>query len=200
MMQQLQQQYAFVEPRVIEYAAGDGRSVSASQAQATGAMADSRLHVVYANGAEVYVNRSPAGTWTVKDAGGSPVELPVSGWLVFNRANGFYEVSANTDGKRIDYVKAPEFEFLDGRGEFTRRGNLAAKGSVALRKSGRVLELIDIYGNDRIGLRAAAPGVLKVYGPSGNDLGAVPMSAADRGWYELKTVPGGRRYVMSEAR
>jgi len=109
MMQQLQQQYAFVEPRAIEYAASDGKFVNASQANAGGAMADSRLHVVYANGTEVYVNRSPAGTWTVQDAGGNAVDLPASGWLAFNRANGFYEVSANMEGRRIDYVKAPEF-------------------------------------------------------------------------------------------
>jgi hypothetical protein len=163
-------------------------------------MADSRLHVVYANGVEVYVNRSQAGTWTVKDGGGDAVDLPVSGWLVFNRANGFYEMSASVEGKRIDYVKAPEFEFLDGRGEFTRRGNLAAKGSVALRKSAHGVELIDIYGNDRIGVRATAPGALRAYGGSGNDLGAVEIRADGSGWYEFKTVPGGRRYVMSGAR
>jgi hypothetical protein len=201
MMQQLQQQYAFVGPRVIEYAGPGGQFMSASQAHAAGTMAgtmaDSRLHVVYANGVEVYVNRAAAGTWTVKDAGGNAVDLPVSGWLAFNPANGFYEESANTAGKRIDYVKAPEFEFLDGRGEFTRHGNLAAKGSVALRKSGRGLELIDIYGNDRLGLRAAAPGALRAYGPSGNDLGEVEMRSTQPGWYEFRTVPGGRRYVVS---
>lgn len=194
MMQQLQQQYAFVRPKVIEYADRQGRMLSPSQAHATGAIADSRLHVVYENGTEVYVNRSSSGIWKVKE-----VELPVSGWLAFNDANKFYEISANVGGRRIDYVRAPEYEYLDGRGQWTRHGRLGATGSVALRPgAGGGFELIDIYGNDRIQF-AAGPGLLLAYDAEGKSLGPVEVWALGEGWQEFKPVPGGRRYVYVPA-
>ena len=116
MMQQLQQQYAFVRPSKIEYADAAGQWLTPSQAQATGVIADSRLHVQYENGTEVYVNRSEGGDWTVKNNEGRPVTLPSSGWLVFNPKRGFYESSAELNGRRFDYVKATAYEYLDGRG------------------------------------------------------------------------------------
>jgi hypothetical protein len=198
MMQQLQQQYAFVPARTIEYAGRNGGFVTPSQAHAGGAMADSRLHVVYENGTEVYVNRSAAGSWTVKDAAGRTVELPPSGWLVFNTANNFYEFSASVDGRRIDYVTAPEFDFLDGRGRWTERGRLGAAGSVAFRrKPAGALELIDIYGNDRIGFEARQPGALMAYDPEDKPLGKVELRSPKAGWHEFTPVPGARRYVFA---
>jgi len=201
MMQQLQQQYAYSPPRIIEYADRKGGFVTPSQAHATGAMADSRLHVVYENGTEVYVNRGTAGVWTVKDAEERVVELPPSGWLVFNTKNGFYEFSANVEGRRMDYVTAPEFDFLDGRGQWTEHGRLAAAGSVALRqKQGGVLELIDIYGNDRIGFEARQEGVLLAYDPEDKSLGRVEVRSPRAGRYEFKPLPGARRYVFAPGR
>jgi len=200
MMQQLQQQYAFVPPKTIEYADRDGKFFPPSQALANGVIADSRLHVVYENGTEVYVNRDTSGEWRVHDPEGGTVTLPVAGWLAFNRANHFYELSAQASGRRIDYVMAPEFEFLDGRGQWTERGNLGATGSVGLRQKGAgVLELIDIYGNDRIAFRAP-DGVLMAYGPLGESLGKVELSSPRPGWREFQPLPGGRRYVFAPAR
>ena len=57
-------------------------------------------------------------------------------------------------------VTPPEFDFLDGRGQWTERGRLGAPGSVALReKPGGTLELIDIYGNERIAFQAGQEGL-----------------------------------------
>ena len=200
MMQQLQQQYAFIRPKRIEYAGRDGALMSASQAHATGAIADSRIHVIYENGAEVFVNRSSSGPWTVKDLHGVSVELPVAGWLVFNPGNGFYELSADVDGRHIDHVASPDYEFLDGRGQWTRHGNLGATGSVALRrKPGGELELIDIYGNDRLAFHAPDKGKLLAYDPEGKPLGPVELSSVSDGWYEFRPVSGGRSYVFAPA-
>jgi hypothetical protein len=200
MMQQLQQQYAFVPPKKIEYADRSGGFLTPSQAHATGLVADSRLHVEYENGTHVFVNRSPQGTWTVKDHNDKKVDLPVSGWLVFNPGNGFYEVSANVEGRRIDYVKAPEYEFLDGRGRWTQHGSLAAAGSVARREKGSgVIELIDMYGNDRVGFVAPREGKLVAYDWEGNSLGEVELSSSQSGWHEFVPVEGGRTYVFAVA-
>ncbi len=198
MMQQAQQQYAFERPRMIEYAGPDGRMMPASAAHATGALAQGRLHVVYGNGAEVYVNRNPEKPWTVKDENGAPVELPVSGWLVFHRAAKFREFSALLDGRRIDYVKAPEYEFLDGRGAWTEHGNLASSGSVVMRRRGEdVLELIDLYGNQRMAFRAAPGGVLTAYDADGQSLGAVEVTSPKPLWQEFKPIAKGRKYVYA---
>jgi hypothetical protein len=199
MMQQLQQQYAFQRPKAIEYAAADGRFLTPSQAHSTGAIADSRLHVVYENGAEVFVNRGSSGVWSVKDHQGQTVELPPSGWLAFNKANRFYELSGSVEGRRIDHVSAPEYEFLDGRGQFTRRGSLGCTGSVALRDNhAGALELIDLYGNDRIAFRAKSGGTLFAYDPEGKNLGKVEVRSSDPGWLEFTPVPSARRYVFTK--
>jgi hypothetical protein len=198
MMQQLQQQYAFVTPRRIEYAGADGKMLSVSEAHATGAIADSRLHVEYENGTHVYVNRAKEGVWKVQDAGGRTVELPVNGWLAYNASRGFYEFSAINGGRRIDYVKAPDYEFLDGRGAWTERGGLGAKGSVARReRGGGLIELIDIYGNDRIAFSASGAGKLTAYDWEGNNLGEVAVTATRSGWFEFAPVAGGRMYLFA---
>ena len=200
MMQQLQQQYAFVRPKTIEYADRTGKFLTPSQAHASNAIVDSRLHVEYENGTHVYVNRATEGNWTVKDHAGKPVELPVSGWLVYNPTNGFYELSANVGGRRIDYVKAAEYEFLDGRGQWTERGSLGAPGSVARRHGGDgAVELIDICRNEKIGFRAEAPGVLLAYDPEGKNLGKVETASPRSGWLEFKPLPGARMYVFAPA-
>jgi hypothetical protein len=196
MMQQLQQQYAFSEPKLIEYADHNGKFLTPSEAMATGALAEGRLHVVYENGTEVWVNRAPAGNWTVSDSSHTMHELPPSGWLAFNAKTHFSEQSVNAFGHRIDTVQAPEYEFLDGRGQWTEFPNLGATGSVALRHTGDgLLELIDIYGNDRIAFSAAKATSVMAYDPTGKSLGKVEFISSKPGWYEFKPVPGGRRYV-----
>ena len=200
MMQQLQQHYAFTSPRTIEYADRGGNFQTPSQAQASGAIADSRLHVVYENATEVFVNRSSSGVWTVKDPSGGSVELPPSGWLVFNPSHNFYEFSGQAGGRRIDYVRAPELEFLDGRGQWTEQGGLGSTGSVALRhKDGGVLELTDIYGNDRIAFQSKVRGVLMAYDPEGKNLGKVELASPRNEWLQFKTLSGARRYVFAPA-
>jgi hypothetical protein len=195
MMQQLQQQYAFSEPKRIEYADRNGKFLTPSEAIATGANAEGHLHVVYENGTEVWVNRASTGTWMFR-AESDIYELPASGWLAYNIKTHFSEESTNFLGHRIDEVQAPEYEFLDGRGQWTEYNNLGATGSVAQRHTGDGLfELIDIYGNDRIAFRAGKVYSLMAYDPQGKSLGKVEFKSPKQGWYEFKPIPGGRRYV-----
>jgi hypothetical protein len=195
MMQQFEQQYAFVRAKKIEYAAPDGRMLTPSQAHATGAISAGRLHVEYENGTHVWVNRGAEGTWRVQDT-----DLPVSGWLAYNPSNGFREVSGVVAGRRIDYVKAPEYEFLDGRGQWTEMGGLGAAGSVVRReRAGSVIELTDVYGNDRIAFRSGAAGTLTGYGPESRFLGKVELTLPRAGWCEFKPLAEARTYVFAPA-
>jgi len=198
MMQQLQQQYAFIRPQLIEYADRDGRMLTPSQAHSSAAIQDSRLHVAYENGTDVYVNRGSSGSWNVQDHQGNLVELPPSGWLAFNPSNGFYELSAKLSGRRFDWVRAPEYEFLDGRGQWTEHGTLRATGGVVRRaRPSGVSELIDIYGNDQIAFRTSGPGRLVAYDWEGEFLGEVKGSLSE-GWYQFRPISGGRMYVFAE--
>jgi hypothetical protein len=122
--------------------------------------------------------------------------LPPSGWLVFNAANGFHEISASVGGRRVDHVTAPEYEFLDGRGQWTERGGLGVTGSAVVRKKGDALEVIDVYGNDRIAFPAAA-GKLLAYDPEDRPLGEVSLGSPRSGWKDFKPVPGGRKYIFA---
>jgi hypothetical protein len=195
MMQQLQQQYAFSEPKVIEYADHNGKFLTPSEAIATGALAEGHLHVVYENGTEVYVNRAATGVWTVRASDDTLCWLPPSGWWAFNTRHHFSESSAQYGEHRADHVASPEFEFLDGRGQWTEFG-IGATGSVAMRHIGDgLLELIDIYGNDRIAFGAAKATSVMAYDPQGKSLGKVEFTSPKQGWYEFKPVPGGRRYA-----
>lgn len=197
MMQQLQQQYAFCPPKLIEYADQNGKWYKPSEALSTGVIKDSRLHVVYKNGTQVYVNRARQGTWTVKDQTGKSIVLPVDGWLAFNSTHHFYEISALVNNRRIDYVDAPGYEYLDGRGTWTEHGDLGATGSVALRhKPGGLLQFIDIYGNQQIAFRTPTSGILIAYSPEGKNLGDVKLVSPRPGWEEFNPVSGGRRYVF----
>ena len=185
----------------IEYAGADGKMLTASQAQASGAIAGSKLQVEYENGTQVYVNRGVQGNWTVPDAAGQTVELPPSGWLVYNTKNNFREISASIAGRRIDYVNAPEFEFLDGRGEWTEMGRLGASGSVARRqRPGGEIELIDIYGNTRIGFQESGRGTVAAFDGGGKALGKVELRAPRAGWYEFTPLEQGRSYVFTPER
>ena len=154
--------------------------------------------MVYENGTHVYVNRAATGNWTVKDVRGHSVTLPPAGWLAFDAAGSLYEFSALADGRRIDYVEAPDFEFLDGRGTWTTRRNLAASGSVARRvRPGGAIELIDIYGNARIGFQVTGRGTLAAFDENGKSLGTVETTSPRPGWREFKPIAGGRAYVFS---
>ncbi len=198
MMQQLQQQYAFVPPRLIEYADRTGRFYSPSQAHATGVIADSRLHVSYENGTEVYVNRSSSMPWVVPDKDKRPIELPVSGWMVVNPLTDFYEISANREGHRIDYVSSRGYEFLDARGKWIEYGNLGAAGSVVVRrKAGGILELIDMVGNDRIAFSTPSSGVLVSYDSDDREQGRVKLNPFHSGWYVFRPANGARKYVYT---
>ncbi len=199
MLQQLQQQYAFVRPRRIEYAGPGDRLLDPSRAHATGAIAGGRIHIEYENGTHVWVNRGTEGIWTVRIEGGESFRLPPAGWVAWNESAGLLEFSAELNGRRVDYVRAAEYEYLDGRGRWTEYGRVGAAGGVARRdRPGGVVELIDIHGNDRIAFEAPAGAVL-AYDPEGRLLGPVATKTLRAGRLEFKPVSGARRYVFTPA-
>ena len=56
------------------------------------------------------------------------------GRYAFDKRSGFLELSALKGSHRIDYVRSPEYEYLDGRLIRTGVGGLSAKGAIAVRR------------------------------------------------------------------
>jgi hypothetical protein len=195
MLQQLQTRYAQVRPRLIEYADSGGNSMTASQAHATGAIRLSRLHVVYENGLELFVNGSDEA-WQIVGAGKQQITLPPWGYHAFDAQTDFVETSALVDGRRVDAVHSPAYDYIDGRGYPAEGVGLAAKGSVALkRRDDGTLQIIDIHDNDEIGFASERDGRLTAYDPDGKRMGPV-STRRSRGMLWFTVRPKARWYIF----
>jgi hypothetical protein len=62
-----------------------------------------------------------------------------------------------------------------------------------------VIELIDVYGNDRIGFRSDVAGTLNAYDQESKFLGKVELASPRAGWHEFKPLAGARSYVFGPA-
>jgi len=91
----------------------DGRLRPAAEAVAEGTCRSGRLYVRYAGGIELWVNAAAAAPWDVR-AGADDWTLPPAGWLAVGR--GFIAASAQSRGRRVDFVAEPDAIFYDGHG------------------------------------------------------------------------------------
>ena len=141
LLQPIQSCYTLIPVDKIEYEDGE-RFLSTSEALASGAHKKGRVHVVYGNGAEVYVNGDKE-PWQVASVAGQ-FELPTWGHLAFHRESGVLCYSAKAlrkgrDGKetfedRVDFSQGPESLYMDSRGKEVDLGRFAGCGAVALKK------------------------------------------------------------------
>jgi len=198
LIQQVAKRYAMQTPMKIEYANADGNWLTVSQALATNAIEDSRLHVVYENGLELFVNY-PTGKisadWHIPNKN---ITLPPNGFLACDQA-GFIAASMLVNGNRVDQVISTEYAYLDGRDNQAENKWLATSGAVAMKlliEPGQ-LEIIDIEGNNRIGFCCdfSTP-VCTAYSPEGNSLGTLALEVKN-GKHWLTCVEGARRYVVA---
>ena len=111
MIQQLQSYYGKAFIKNILYANKEGELLDVSAAIATNAHRRSQLKLEYDNGLVIWVNGSKEDAWETPNA-----DLPPSGYYA-KLPNGELEVfSAMMNGTRGDYVSAPAYDFIDGRG------------------------------------------------------------------------------------
>jgi len=137
MIQQVQTRYTLEPVKKIEYER-DGKMMATSQALAYGDKLDtSRLHVIYENGTNVWVNSSD-DSWIVKTAG-YEFELPKWGYVVSRKEDGFLAYSAliAVDGenkRRVDCCFGTDQYYVDSRGGFISLVKIAIEGSAVLKK------------------------------------------------------------------
>jgi hypothetical protein len=150
LLQPLQSQYLTTDPISIRYRSGT-QMLTLSQAIHAGVdFVNAQLHISYANGLELFVNRHQSTNWTVS-VGGRSFELPPNGWVAVNpslssdfrsptkfgspeSATDFLEFSALLpDGARADYVRSPATVFARSRDGILRTiEDLATDGTAAL--------------------------------------------------------------------
>jgi len=194
MLQQLQKRYAMAQPASIRYFDRNNNELTASQAIASGVITDSRLRIRYRNGLEIHINGSNE-PWEIiySDV------LPPWGWFASDSTGDLYEFSGLVDGHRVDYVRSPDYAYIDGRGIRTTYEGLSAKGAFVIRDYEYELDIIDIYGNDEIGFELE-PNSLEsctAYDAEGKLLGKVETRYDADGFVYFKTMKGARRYVVA---
>ena len=192
LMQQVSKRYAMRPPVRIEYADAVGNLLPVSAALATGAIADSRLHVEYPRGLHLFVNWSRSKEWALRFQGREYL-LPPNGFCAFD-GRGFFAGSTLVNGRRVDQVVSAEYMYLDGRDGFSENEWLAGKGGIVMKSQGRKTKLIDIGGNDEIGFKTdLRTRKLTAYGPSGKLMGIV-RAQKRRGKLWFRPMQGARWY------
>ena len=140
MTQQAQQRYLMQPVAKIEYWDEQG-PMSAAEAVTSGAIKLSRVHVVYRNELEVWVNGGFESDWTIDPE--NALVLPPSGYAVF-QPGGLNIYSGVMDGQRADSAQSPEYIYADARGHETWLGPLKLSGAAVLKPDGNTLRLIAI--------------------------------------------------------
>ena len=133
MIQQIQKRYTLEPVKQIEYECG-GNLVGTSEALAYGdAPCTERLHVVYENGTEIWVNTSDA-VWSVETSAGR-YDLPRWGYAALSD-DGLLAYSAVDPGsrRRVDCCMGTDQFYADSRGGYISFGKLAVEGSGVLKR------------------------------------------------------------------
>lgn len=139
LMQGVQSEYLTDTAAEIGYHDGTAL-VPTSQALAEGSQQLGRVHVRYSRGLCVWVNYNAEKPWAV-EASGRTFELPPYGWLI-EKPNEILAYSARVDGRRVDFVRCPDYLYLNtGEGRAVE-GPLDVDGAVWLKREGGAWRLI----------------------------------------------------------
>jgi hypothetical protein len=114
--------------------------LSTSQALIEGTQALGRVQVRYSRGLTVSVNCNATQPWVV-ESGGRTYELPPYGWLI-EKPNTILAYSALVQGKRVDFVRCPDYLYLNSGDARVSEGPLEAAGAVWLKREGSSWRLL----------------------------------------------------------
>ncbi|NQT83641.1 hypothetical protein HQ563_11490, partial [bacterium] len=201
LLQQLQRRYATDTVSEIKYDR-DGKLVSTSEALASDAHKNGRVFVRYSGGLAVCVNYNENGNWAISADGETHV-LPPFGFYAAD-GKGFVSYSKMLGRGRIEFVKSPEYIYIDTRDAFVRLPEIAAKGALALkREAERLWWLIPATSCDDfcIYTDGIMPGIpvsevkITAISESGEDLGKVEPRIS-RGGVSFPQTPGAIKYKM----
>jgi len=99
-----------------------------------------RVRVGYSRGLVVHVNYNTDKPWMI-EYGGRSYELPPFGWLAIKPGE-ILAYSALAGGKRVDFVKCPDYIYLNAGDARASEGPLEVEGAVWLKRGGNAWRLI----------------------------------------------------------
>jgi len=126
----VQQHYALVPVEAIRYFDGQ-RLLTTSEAIRTGAHKRGQVYVRYRSGLQLWCNLSFDQDWQV-ECDGQTYLLPPTGHLAFLEGK-LLQYSAMVDGRRMDYVRSPDYVYVDTRDRLAAVGPVVCKGAVAIK-------------------------------------------------------------------
>jgi hypothetical protein len=182
MLQQVQARYGLKTPTRIAY--WDGTNlVSTSEALIRDLPRTRRqLFIEYPGGLQLWLNDHPSEHWRIRGAGVSSASMPVSpallspkaknsdrrrdvpptselvlppaGWAAFTKNGELFSFSALAGTNRVDYLRSPDYTYLDGRSHWLRVPEAASDGALAIRPMGKDrLQIIRISGGGAFTIR-----------------------------------------------
>jgi hypothetical protein len=159
MLQQVQARYGLKVPSRLAYWDG-ARLVSVSEALVRDLPRTRRqMFIEYPGGLQLWLNDHPTDSWRISAAQGvganetketprpNPlpskgerqeqrqlaIDLPPAGWAALTTVGELYSFSALDGTNRVDYLRSPEYIFIDGRGHRFDSQEAASEGAVAIR-------------------------------------------------------------------
>jgi hypothetical protein len=155
MLQPVQARYGLKVPSWIAYWDG-ARLVSVSEAMVRDLPRTRRqVFIEYPGGLQLWLNDHPTDNWRISLAKGisanetkeTPhpsegerekypqlaIDLPPAGWAAFTKEGELYSFSALDGTNRVDYLRSPDYIYLDGRGHSFDAPEAASEGAVAIR-------------------------------------------------------------------
>ena len=161
MLQQVQARYGLKAPSRIAYWDG-ARLVSLSEALVQDLPRSRRqMYIEYPGGLGLWLNDHPTEDWRIdpraqfsRSGSNGPkpflagvLDLPPAGWAALSSDGTIESFSALVGTNRADYIRSPEYTYLDGRGVWFEAPEAASDGGLAIRPVGRhELKLTHISG------------------------------------------------------
>jgi hypothetical protein len=151
MLQQVQTRYGLKTPRRLAYWDGT-KLVSVSEALARDLPRTRRqLLVEYPGRLQLWLNDHPSENWRVTNPEhgrrNAELVLPPAGWAAMTENGELFSYSALNGTNRVDYIRSPEYVYLDGRGQRFDALEASSNGALAIRpRSNNNLEVIQISG------------------------------------------------------
>jgi hypothetical protein len=149
MLQQVQARYGLRTPARIAY--WDGARMVGVSAALTQDLPRTRrqLFVEYPGGLQLWLNDHPIQNWRLAESKSAAPELnlPPAGWAAFTRDQKMFSFSALRGTNRVDYIRSPDYIYLDGRSRWFDATEAATDGALAIRPGGKnSLDITHISG------------------------------------------------------
>ena len=131
MIQPVQARYGLKAPTEIQYWDGQGLVDVSTAVEQDLPRTRRQMRIDYPGGLTLWLNDQATNSWRVNDGARAWV-LPPAGWAVATASGEMSSYSALVGTNHVDYMRCPEFVYLDGRGQWFETPEGGSNGSLAI--------------------------------------------------------------------